>query len=472
MKVALIYPGKKADEKQLPLGLGYLASFILRENNDNEVTVLDTAVATPRETKVFFGKDCDIFGITVTSRAYREAVELSRNLKRIHADVPIVFGGPHISLVMDQILQEPSIDIAVYGEGELTFSELIKSLRRNEKKLNIRDLGRINGLIYRDNSRVVKTPPRDLIQDLDTLPFPAFDLFPMTRYPGKYPMITSRGCPFLCVFCASSQIWGRKWRARSPENIIAEVQYLVTNFRSRPIDFHDDGFNMNLKRVNAICDLLLKENIKIAWGVRGFRADIINANIAQKMRRAGCTHVAIGIESANNDMLNRMGKKESIEVIERGIDHLRSVGIDVTGQFMIGNPGETLETVKESIKFAKESKLTKAVFGGAVPFPKTSLWDYVEEHGTFLIEPDCTRFEDIFPRVIFETPEFSKEDRLQSIKLVEEAGMQPNANQPNSLARILKKAAALIWFRFIYGLLPNSISTRLYFLLRKIKAKL
>jgi radical SAM superfamily enzyme YgiQ (UPF0313 family) len=261
-------------------------------------------------------------------------------------------------------MKDPIIDLAVYGEGELTLNELLRLLREPKALFNTKALRKIGGIIFRDDGDVVVNPPRVLIKNLDMLPFPAFHLFPMSRYTGKLPMITSRGCPFACVYCASSQIWRRKWRARSPENIIEEVKYLIGEFGIIPIDFHDAAFNMNLERVNDICDQFIANKIAAPWGVRGFRADIVNKEVADKMRKAGCSHVAIGIESANPQMLKRMGKKETIGEIATGIQVLRSVGIDVIGQFMIGNPGETLETVKESIEFARTSGVTKAVCYG------------------------------------------------------------------------------------------------------------
>jgi len=471
MKIGLVHPSKQSIGKQMPLGLGYLASFLSSKNTGIEIRVLDTGIANKRETASFFADKYDIVGISVTTRAFTEAVQIAKTLKHINPHVPIVFGGPHVSIMMQQVMKEPSIDLAVYGEGELTFDELVKLFRENPNQPSAESFARIKGLIYRNNGSVVVTPPRELIQDLDGLPFPAFHLFPMERYPGKYQMITSRGCPFSCVFCASSQIWKRKWRARSPENIVAEVEYLINNFRPRPIDFHDDNFNVSRKRVNAICDLFIEKNLKIPWSLWGFRADVVDADIARKMRRAGCTNVAVGVESANNEMLIRMGKKETIEQINTCIDFLQSAGIDVIGQFMIGNPGETLETVRESIKFIKKSKLSKALWGCAVPFPSTGLWDYVQECGHFLVEPDCTRFEEIEPRVIFETPDFTREDRLEALRLVRDAGMLPSGSVSKSLFGRLKKVISLIWFKYLYGYLPLSVSYRLYFFLRRLNTK-
>lgn len=464
MKIGLVNPANELVEKQMPLGLGYLASYILSKNNDVIVQVLDTAIASKKEVAYFISERYDLVGVSVTSFTYRDALKLIKLFKENDPNVLIVLGGPHVSLMMEQVMQEPLIDIAVYGEGEITFDEIIKSIKKDPNRLNTEHLQTIKGLIYRKNGEIIVNPPRDLIKDLDTLPFPAFHLFPMKRYPGKYPLITSRGCPFSCVFCASSKIWGRRWRARSPKNIIAEVKYIIKHFGVRPIDFHDDSFNINLDRVNALCDEFINNKIKIPWGVRGIRADKLNFDIAKKMRKAGCSHVAIGIESANPDMLKRMGKRETIEQIQHGIQTLQSAHIDVLGQFMIGNPGETLDTVKESIKFVKENNI-EAEFGTIVPFPRTQLWDYVQKNGRFLVEPDCTLFERVQPRIIFDTPEFRKEQVLKAMRLVEEAGIRL-WKQPGQDRR--DRSTRQVWFKYVHGILPPSVSYYTYFLLRRI----
>ena len=469
MRLAMVYPNKHSTVSQMSLGLGYLASYILSKDDTIDIKVLDTAVMNNKEVDRFFDEQWDVAAVTVTSRTYREAVEIAKIFKAKKPDIPIIFGGPHVSIMMKEVMKESLIDFAIYGEGELTLDELLRLLKNPDNRFNTDALSRVNGLIFRRDGNVVINAPRALIENLDMLPFPAFNLFPMRKYAGRLPLITSRGCPFACVFCASSQIWSRKWRSRSPENIIEEIKWLEDKFGSRPFEFHDDGFNMSLKRVNAICDQIIEKKINIPWGVRGFRADIVDTNVSRKMRRAGCSHVAIGIESANNEMLARMGKRETIEQIERGIKILQSAGIDVIGQFMIGNPGETLETIKQSVKFAKKSGCVKSVFGTAVPFPGTSLWQYVEDNGKFLVETDVTRFEEMNPRVIFETPEFSAEERLKAIEFVREAGLLGARVERESRFRKIYKRVLSV---YIPKLLPRKVVFHLYFLLRKLKRKL
>jgi len=468
MKMGLVYPGKKSEEKQIPLGLAYIASYLLQNNKDLEIKVLDTGVASTKETNSFLTERFDVVGFSVTSRSYRKAVSIARTLRSAHDNVKIVFGGPHASIMLAEILAEPAIDFGVYGEGEITSDELVKCLKEAGPRNPTREeLEVIDGLIFRDGTETVVNRSREQIRDLDKLPFPAYSLFPMERYAGKHAMMTSRGCPFSCAFCASSAIWSKKWRARSAESVIDEVRYVLRTYGYRPIEFHDDTFNSNLSRVHEICEGFVKGSIKVPWAVRGFRADRVDSRVARDMRQADCVNVALGIESANPVMLERMGKKETIDQISNGIEVLVSAGIDVLGQFMIGNPGETLETVRESIEFARRSGLTRAVFGMAVPFPKTTLWDYVIEHGKFLVEPDCTRFEDISPRIIFETPEFTKEQRLEAARIATEAGMLVHGvTRRNEFRGIAERTMLNAMFKY----LPRSLSYPSYFLLRKFSS--
>jgi len=468
MIVALVCPTINSSEQQMSLGTGYLASYLLAKNKDLTVRVLDTGVSTPKEIDRFLTTPFDLIGFSITSRAFREAVSLARSARLKQPSVPVIFGGPHVSVVRHQVLAESCVDLGAYGEGEDTLNEVVQLLREQPLGFCPESLSSVAGLIFRHSGQVVVNEPRSLLEDLDSLPFPASDLFPMDRYTGKLPMITSRGCPFSCAFCASARIWGRRWRARSPQNVLEEIQYLVRRYGPVPIDFHDDGFNMSLKRVNELCDLLLEARVKIPWGVRGFRIDIVNEGVARKMREAGCSHVAIGIESANPDMLTRMGKKLNIGQISEGIRVLRMAGIDVIGQFMIGNPGETLATVRESVQFAESSGLTKAVFGTAVPFPETDLWNYVEQEGRFLVDKDCTRFEEAIPRIIFETPEFAAQDRLRAIELVTAAGMMHSEADRKSVRQRTIKAVV---YKYMFKILPARLAYRLYFFLRALRRR-
>ena len=431
MKIALVNQNNEhfGGELDLPLGLAYLAAYIRSKNSEIILDIKDMSIMDEKEISDFYSTNYDIVGFSVMSAGYNQTMDIVRRLKADHPDTITVFGGPHVSVVMDEILKEPFIDLAVYGEGEITFHEIIERIDPDILS-NTNVLSKINGLIYRDGNRIVVNPPRNLIDNLDELPMPAFDLFNMDRYPGPFPIITSRGCPFNCVFCASSAIWGRTWRKRSPESIVREIEYLLTKYGKRPILFQDDAVNIDKKRMHEICDLILKRKFGVPVVLRGVRVDLVDKNIAKKMRKMGTTNIGIGIESANDSMLKKMGKKTTTSKILKGIKNLHSAGIAVDGQFMIGNPGETLETVQNSLAFIKKSKIFNATWGTAIPFPNTGLWHYVKKSGELLTDKPCTEYDFLFPRILFETKEFTKEQRHQAIKMVESHGFIVHGNTP------------------------------------------
>jgi len=415
MKIGLINPNKEIKEPAVHLGLGYIASYASRNHADLSFELLDTRVSKSNEINKFLDKQFDIIGITATSQTFLEALELTNAIRIKWPQTPIVLGGAHCSTVKEEVLQDFPFDYAVYGEGEITFSDLISHFK-GEKNLS-----EINGLIYRNSTgNVIINPVRELISDLDSIPFPMYSLYKMSLYP-QHRMITTRGCPHKCVFCNSHSIWTNKWRKRSAENIISEIEHLSSTYSMKSFVFNDDSFNIDLGRVEKICDYLIEKKTGIIW-TTSVRVDRISEIVAQKMKQAGCYNVSIGIESANNEVLKLMFKSNTREKIYDGIQIFRRAGIDVMGQFMIGNPGDTLATIEESIEYAKTSNLNGVEFYTALPYKDTQLWDYANSHGKMLTDKPAWEYHTINPRIVFDTPEFPYEDRLKAIDLAVQNG--------------------------------------------------
>ena len=470
MKIGFIFPDQDRRYKTVHLGLAYLASYARTQHNDLEFKVLDTRVATARETREFFSTRFDLVGMTVFSPVYYEVIGLFNKLRKMHPEMPIVLGGPYVTTIREDIFKLTPADFAVYGEGEITFSELLFYLkerntpnqtnRRLQSSVKI-DLAQIKGLMYPDgNGKIIVNPGREKIKDLDQLPFPAYDIFPMERYP-LHRMVSSRGCPYACAWCNSSSIWDQTYRMVSPENMIREVEFLVNNYGKKIFVFGDNSFNVNLQRVEKFCDLLLEKNIEILWSV-SLRADILTPEIAHKMRKAGCYNVSIGIESANNEMLKRIGKGTTIEKVQEGIQMLKDAGIEIMSQYVIGSPGETLETVKESIAFAKKVRCDYTNFYMVLPYKGTKQWKYTEECGSFVTK-DIHHFHSINPRIVFETPEFPYKDRLEAIRLVKKEGFYSNKDKKNWMFDVAKETS-----RKIRNLLPQKAGDRVYMILKSI----
>ncbi len=415
MIIGLINPNREIKEPAIHLGLGYISSYVKSIHPELKVILLDTRLASEKDQRRFYEIPFDLVGITATSQTFTEALSHGLILREKYPGMPICIGGPHPSTYLDESLIDTPFDYAIIGEGEVTFSELISYLKGD---LSLQD---INGLLYKEKEgEIRRNPPRQLIGNIDLIPFPDYDIFEINKYP-QHRIITSRGCPYKCVFCNSHSIWSRKWRSRSAENVNDEIDWILSNYAMKTFVFNDDSFNIDLKRVEKICDSLIEGNKNIIWS-SSIRIDKINPEIALKMKRSGCYNLSIGIESANDQVLQRVGKKLNKEKISEGISILRKAGIDVMGQFMIGNPGDTLNTIEESIRFAKESKLNGVEFYTTLPYKDTEVWEYVNSHGKWLTDKPGYEYHTVEPRIIFETPEFSYEERLKAIDMVRAKG--------------------------------------------------
>lgn len=416
MKIGLINPNATIKNASIHIGLGYLVSYAKSKDSNLDFKLLDTRIATKKETEEFYNNDFDLVGITSSSQVFKEAVEIGNKIRSKFPKLPIILGGSHVSTVLKESIKNSPFDFAVYGEGEETFWDLIKYFKNKSI-----DLKNIKGLIYKDEKgEIIQNATRSLIHDIDKIPFPDYSIFKVEEYP-QHVLTTSRGCPYDCVFCNSRALWTNKWRARSAQNIIDEIKSIVDKYGKKTFTFNDDSFNIKADRVIEFCDGLIDQRVNIIWS-SSVRVDRITPQIASKMRQSGCYNVSIGIESANNDVLRAMNKNITKEKIYEGIQMFKNEKIDVMGQFMIGNPSDTLETVKESIEFAKNSNLTGVEFYTALPYPNSDLYEYVKTSAKMLTDAKIYEYHEVSPRIIFETPEFTYDDRLKAIQLATENG--------------------------------------------------
>lgn len=364
MKVFLLFPPKVFNTKELmpPLSLAYL-SAVLEENNI-EVEVLDALIESCswRELKKrLLRSKADIVGITSLTESRFESFKSAKIAKESLPDSIVVMGGPHVSLCPhDTLLNIPWVDIVVRGEGDITFLELCTNLERET------DLEGVRGISYRnENGEIVHNSPRPPIKDLDTLPFPAFHLFPLERYnfkldvpgEGELPalnLITSRGCPYECVFCATSKIYGRRWRARTPSNVVEELIFFSEKYDIRAIYFCDDTFTIDKKRVERICDLIIDKSLDLKW-VCEIRVDTVDKKILQKMKDAGCYEVFYGVESGSQRILDSIVRKKiTIEQVKEVSRWLDDIGILKNPAYIVSFPDETLEEAFRTIELMQE----------------------------------------------------------------------------------------------------------------------
>lgn len=357
----------------------------------------------------------DLIGISAMTPNLTSAINLARQIKEVEPEVDIVLGGPHASLFPEETLQNvPDFDIIVHGEGEETIVELAETFEKGE-----RVDPQILGIAYREGKEIRLSQKRSYISDLDCLPFPAFNLLPMGRYRlhpphGKrtpaIPIMTSRGCPYRCIYCSKS-VFGHKYRANSPEYIINEIEYLIEKFNAKEITFYDDVFTLDKKRINAICDGLDEKGIDIPWTCET-RVNLVTRDLLERMKKSGCYLIAYGVESGNQSILNSLKKDVQIEQITQAFKITHVAGIQTVAYFMIGSPGETPNTIKETIALAKKLDSDFAQFSISTPFPGTELFNIVCKSGLVSENWNDYVYADLratdFPA--FESDDLNKED--------------------------------------------------------------
>jgi len=368
-------PGLKAVKENYgvfpSLSLAYVAA--VAEKEGVQAQFIDahalnlTLAETIRRVKSF---NPDLLAFTVTTYLFYQTLAWVRALREA-LTVPTIMGGVHMGIYPEETFSHHSIDFGCIGEAEVVLPQFFAALN------NGRDLGKVKGLIWRAGDRVVGNACAPVLEDINTSPFPARHLLPNDRYysfisqfKNFTPMITSRGCPFKCIFCEQGDM---KFRPRTPENVVNEVEECYHVFKVRELDIFDSSFTVQKKRVIGICEELLRRNIKIAWAIRS-RVDLVDEDMLKALRRAGCKRIYYGIESGDPAILKTLRKETNVELIRDGIGLTRKYKIDTFGYFMVGSPGETPETVERSIKFAVDLKLDYAQFSKVTPMPATELY--------------------------------------------------------------------------------------------------
>ncbi len=382
-KVALINPPQSAKYSQPPMGLAIIAAVL--ERLGYKVAVVDAnALKLKPEDIVPYVIDADIIGLTAMTPTINAAISIAHQLKLANPDLTIILGGAHATLLPNETLfSAPEIDVVVRGEGEETIIDLLRALE------NKQPLGDVPGISYRKDGEVVSNPARSTTIDLDSLPFLAYHLLPWQRYKPHPPhgrafpfaaIITSRGCPYRCSYC-SKPIFGNKFRGQSPERVVEEVAYYQDKFGIKELAFYDDVFTLNKKRAYAIADGIMKRGLKIHWTCET-RVNLVDKELLRHMKQAGCYAIAYGIESASQEILNILNKDITLEQVEEAVGKTQEVGLQTIGYFMIGSPGESPETISQTIQFAKKLKLDFAQFAITTPFPGTELYSlYLKNSG-------------------------------------------------------------------------------------------
>lgn len=425
MKILLIDPPGK--NKGLNTGLGYL-SALLKERN--EVKVLDLnnlemglcgdpnpdlplPELDQRVLSTLTSFEPDLIGISIKTFTAEISKHILSCIKNKQPEVLTVVGGPHITLDGLNFIRGTNADFGILGEGEYSTQELCEALDRDGS------FDAIDGILYWKKDQLIHHPRGDAIKALDAIPFPYYDTFSSVQQNRgllrEYPVLTSRGCPYKCSYCSMPTIMGGKWRSRTPEKVIAELQHAKEKYHCTSFTVVDDNFTLDLKRVSTICDLLISEKLDLPWNSQnGIRADRINEDTATKMKRSGCQYVWIGIESADEKVFDAIEKGEKLADIKKGILHLQQSGIRVGGFFITGLPFSTRESDLKSIDFVQEQGIDGFWFN-FVPYPHTRAYDWVAKHGKALRSTSgMLQFGANNVNPVFETKDYPRESRRKT----------------------------------------------------------
>lgn len=378
---------KKQGVIRSPLNIALLSSYI-REKGNYDCFLLDfeiIPVTTPYQmAQTILREEPKYVCFTTLTPRYPVIVKTSQEIKKMNSDVLNIVGGPHVTGTPETSLFE-GIDYGIIGEGEEALLELLNTLE------NKQDPRGIKNLVYRDSNNIFINKARPFIKNLNELPLPAWDLMTINEYldpiyfEGPHlGIFTGRGCPYDCLFCASNVTWKGIVRLRSAENVMNEMRYIRNTLKVKNMLFFDDNFDSDKRRALSLCEHIIQEKLDIKY-LAQIRADAISYELANALKLSGCQYVAIGVESGNEEMLKKIGKRETKEQIKKGVKILKEVGLPIIASYVIGLPGDTHQTIRETIEFAFELNTEQVKFMLLASVPGTKAYGLAFAKG--LIDP-------------------------------------------------------------------------------------
>lgn len=373
-----------------PIGLAYVAASL--EKAGHQVTFIDSdpmGLTFHQVVNTAVSEKPDVIGLTGMTAMMDIVFDLAKAIKRKDKKIITVLGGVHASALPRQTMEEePFIDILVKGEGEKTVVELMEAL---DSEQYVKNLKKVKGISYREKGEIIENPARDPIENLDDLPIPAFHLLPMNKYRsyGWYAWVngvrqpygsihTSRGCPYKCTFCDANIILGRKYRCRSIDNVMEEIDLLINKYGVRTLRFEDETLTVKKKRAKALCEALIKKNYPCEYAGAG-RVNEIDEETLRLMKQANFILVNYGVESGNNKVLKSINKNFTKEKVKEVFEMTERIGLFSMASFIIGLPEDTLETCEDTINFACELNADYTGVACVIPFPGTEVYKYALE---------------------------------------------------------------------------------------------
>lgn len=384
-KIALIHPPYISNIKSVPLGLAYISAFLKKHGYAVQLIDMDPMGMDIERLKDKLIQFCpDAVGISFMTLQAEQAHKIASEVKEISNKIVTVAGGIHASSLPKDTLMNSDFDFVVVGEGEETFREMLEFLNKGENSYSS-----IKGLAFKKDGQIQINERRKLIANVDLLPFPDRSNLPIHKYTnsilGKednspvFSILSTRGCPYSCVFCASHIIFKRKYRARSVENIFSEIKFLMKRYDARNFDFVDDTLTVDKKRLSDLCDLIIEEGSDISW-LCNARVDGFDESIAYKLKAAGCKIVCFGVESGDPNVWKAINKKLNREDILTVHRAAKKAGLTVVSFFMVGNLGESKDSIDKTVQFINEIDSDYPTCSIATPYPGTKMFELGLKH--------------------------------------------------------------------------------------------
>ncbi|HDQ25508.1 MAG TPA: radical SAM protein, partial [bacterium] len=371
------------------LGLAYISAYLDAKGIGSRIIDMNVEQGDAEEQVSRIAGSPDIIGITSMTSAVLNGLEIAEKCRERFPKAKIVFGGVHATVMPEDILSRDFVDCVIRGEGEEAFYRLVTGSAPES----------VSGLSYRDNGVIKHNPEGFLIENLDTLPQPAYHKLPVSRYRpavGSYKrlpaisMLATRGCPGKCTYCFGSYLGG-KIRMHSVKYLIEEIKMLRSKFGIKQIMFYDDTFTTYRKKVAEFCEEVIRERIDISW-VCFSRVDTIDMETLKLMKKAGCHQIMYGIESGSEEILKNINKRIDRQKATEAVRMTKKAGIECRAAFMLGNPGETEETMEKTISFAVELDPDIALFNISTPFPGTKMFEWAKANG-YLASEDWMKYD-------------------------------------------------------------------------------
>lgn len=453
MKLLLVKAPSSTHTINPPLSLAYL---IPNAKKYSEIKILDCLkenYSFENFQKYVKSYKPDIVGFTAFTMEIQSVFICAKIVKKINKKIYTIVGGPHASTFPENVLENQHIDFVFVSEAENNFPKLLYQIKEN--KLNLR---KIPNLGFKEKNKIIINPIK-VEENLDSLPFPDFELMKFEEYPKLYfarkhpsiPILTSRGCPFNCTFCTGYKISGKNFRARSPENIIEELKQLKQKYKIKEFQIWDDNFTLNKKRSMEFCNLLIKEKLDLIWWCpNGVRMETLDYELLKKMKDAGCYAIVLGIESGSKKIQKDMKKNLDFKKLREVVNIAYKLKLRTQGFFIIGYPTETKEDIVKTIKLAKSLPLDRATFGLFQPLPGSDIFNDLKKQG---------KLKDIdFSKIEYSKPSISPEGiSLKELKKLQQRALFEFYFQPKVFFKFVKENLTPSQFKEVINMIKKYI---------------